>query len=122
MLRPYLFCHYRREHAYHSSQCTSPGTKIHPVNALFLRYLPDKQILVLSSLNTITKESAIVTMILGRTSPDPGFGPQVELSGRHTGGLLNLLGVGKTLPSKRITAEEAPPALLQVEPSLLRWE
>jgi hypothetical protein len=31
--------------------------------------------LVLRSLNTVTKESAIAAMILGRTSPDPGLGP-----------------------------------------------
>ena len=54
----------------------------------------------------------MVTMILGRTSPDPGFGPQVELSGGNAGGLLDLLGVGKTLPGERIAAEEAPPTLL----------
>jgi hypothetical protein len=52
----------------------------------------------------------------GRASPDPGFGPQIELSSGDAGGLLNLLGVGKALFGKRITSEEAPPALLQIEP------
>ena len=73
--------------------------------------------LVLSSLNAVTKESAIATMILGRASPDPGFGSQIELRGRDAGGLLDLLGVGKALPGERIAAEEAPPALLQVQPA-----
>jgi hypothetical protein len=54
---------------------------------------------------------------MARTSPDPGFGPQVELSGGNAGGLLDLLGVGKTLPGERIAAEEAPPTLLEVEQS-----
>src|SRR6266568_4531809 len=58
------------------------------------------RILVLSSLNTVTKEMAIVAMILGRTSPHPGLGPQVELSGRHASSLFDFLGIGKTLPSE----------------------
>ena len=39
------------------------------------------------------------------------------MSGRDASGLLNLLGIGKALPGERIAAEEAPPALLQVEPA-----
>ena len=58
-----------------------------------------------------------MAMILGGTSPDPGVGPQIELSGGHASSLRNLIGVGKTLPGKRITTEEAPPALLQIEPA-----
>jgi hypothetical protein len=73
--------------------------------------------LVLSSLNTVTKESAIEAMILGRTSPHPGVGPQVELSGRHASSLFDLFGIGKTLASQRIAAQEPPPALLQIEPA-----
>ena len=64
--------------------------------------------LVLSSLNTVTKESAIAAMILGRPTPDPRLGAPVELSGRHAGSLFDLLGVGEALPSKRIAAEEPP--------------
>ncbi len=52
-----------------------------------------------------------------RTSPNPRLGASIELCGSDTGGLLNLLGVSKTLPGERITAEEAPPALLQIEPT-----
>src|SRR5712692_5073365 len=73
--------------------------------------------LVLHSLKAVTEETPTVTWRLRRTSPDPGLGPQVELSGRDAGSLLNLLGIGKALPGERITAEEPPPALLQVEPA-----
>jgi hypothetical protein len=73
--------------------------------------------LLLRSLKTIRKETAIAAMILGRTAPDPRFGSPVELSGSDASGLRNLIGVGKTLSSQRIAAEEAPPALLQVEPA-----
>src|SRR5271157_2717405 len=72
---------------------------------------------MLRSLKAIRKEAAIVAMIFGKTSPDPWVGTPVELSGRHAGGLLNLIGIGKALPRKGISTEEAPPALLQVEPA-----
>jgi hypothetical protein len=72
---------------------------------------------VLHSLKAITKETPTVTRRLGRASPHPGFGSQIELSGRDTGSLFNLLGGGLALSSQRITPEEAPPALLQVQPA-----
>ena len=78
-------------------------------------------VLVLSSLNTITKESAIVAMVLRWAAPDPGLGAPVELCGGDTGGLFDLLGVGKTLSSQRIPPEKAPPALLQIEPARSCW-
>jgi hypothetical protein len=77
--------------------------------------------LVLRSLNAVTKESAVMAVILGRPSPDPGFGPPVELLGSDAGGLFNLIGISKALPSQRVAAEEAPPALLQIEPARSRW-
>jgi hypothetical protein len=77
---------------------------------------------VLRSLKAIRKDAAIVAMILGRTSPDPWVGSLVELSGRHASGLLNLIGIGKALPRKGISTEEAPPALLQIEKASLLWE
>ncbi len=58
-----------------------------------------------------------MAMILGRSTPDPRVGAPVELSGRDARGLLDLIRVGKALPSQRIAAKEAPPALLQVEPA-----
>lgn len=54
---------------------------------------------------------------LGRSSPDPGFGPMVELHRRHLHRSFNLISVGETLPSERIATEETPPPFLEVEPS-----
>jgi len=75
------------------------------------------QPLVLRSLKAIRKEPAVVAMVLGRPTPDPGLSPQVELPGGDAGGLLDLIGIGKALPSQSIAAEQAPPALLQVQPA-----
>ena len=68
--------------------------------------------LVLHSLKAVTEETPTVPRGLRRASPDPGLGPQVELSGRDARGLLDLFGIGKTLSSQGITAEEPPPTLL----------
>lgn len=76
--------------------------------------------LVLRSLNPVTKDTPIVAMILGRPSPDPGLSSMIELSGGDAGSLLDLARIGKALSSKRITTEEAPPAFLQVEPARSR--
>ena len=76
---------------------------------------------MLRSLNAVTKESAVVAVILGRPTPDPGFGSPIELIGGDAGGLLDLLGISEALPSKRVAAEEAPPALLQVQPAGSCW-
>ena len=73
--------------------------------------------LVLHSSKAIGKEATTIARRLGRPAPHPVFGPQVELSSRDTGGLLDLLGIGKTLSCQRITPEEAPPALLEIEPA-----
>ena len=54
---------------------------------------------------------------LGRPSPDPGLGTSIELCCRHAPGLIDLSWIGKALASQRITAEEPPPALLQIEPA-----
>src|SRR5260370_26125201 len=69
------------------------------------------------SSKAVTEESPTVTRRLRRASPDPGIGPQVELSGRHARSLFDLFGIGKTLSSQGIAAEEPPPALLQIEPA-----
>jgi hypothetical protein len=60
---------------------------------------------------------AIVAMILGRTSPDPWLGANIELSGGDASGLLNLIRVGETLSSQSVASEKTPPAFLQVEPA-----
>lgn len=54
---------------------------------------------------------------LRRPSPDPGFGSMVELDGGHLHGSLDLTGIGETLARQRIATEEAPPALLQIQPA-----
>jgi hypothetical protein len=64
--------------------------------------------LMLRSLNTITKEAPMTSRRLRRASPDPRLGSEIELSSRDTGSLFDLLGIGKTLASERITAEEPP--------------
>jgi hypothetical protein len=75
------------------------------------------QELLLRSLNAVTKNTPIMTMILGRATPDPGRGSPVELGRRDTRRLLALIGVSKTLASECIAAEEPPPAFLQVKPA-----
>lgn len=82
-----------------------------------IAYLYHKYHLVLRSSKAIGKETTIVAMVLGRTAPDPGVGSPVELSGGDASGLLNLIRVGKALPSKSISSEEAPPPFLQVQPT-----
>lgn len=72
---------------------------------------------MLRSLNPVTKETAIAAPRLGRPSPDPGFGPPIELSGGHACRLLDLVGIGKALPGEGIAAEESPPAFLEIEPT-----
>jgi hypothetical protein len=76
--------------------------------------------LVLSSLNAVTKDTSIVTPGLGRPSPDPGFGSPVELGCGHTGRLRDFLGIGKALAGEGITPEQAPPALLEIQPARSR--
>jgi hypothetical protein len=73
--------------------------------------------ILLHSLKAITKEATVVAMVLWRPTPDPRFGSPVELSRRDASGLLNFIGIGKALPSQGIASEEAPPALLQVQPT-----
>ena len=77
----------------------------------------DKLPVMLRSLKAITKETSAVPRRLWRSTPDPGFSAQVELRRCDAGGLLDLFGIGKTLPCKRIAAEEPPPTLLQIQPA-----
>jgi len=77
---------------------------------------------MLSSLNAVIKETSTVPWRLWRASPDPRLSSEIELSGRHAGGLLDLLGRGLALPSQGIAAEEPPPALLQIEEASPLWE
>ena len=52
------------------------------------------QPLLLRSLKAIRKEATRVARILGRAAPNPGIGSPIQLSGRDTRGLLNLIGPG----------------------------
>jgi hypothetical protein len=67
--------------------------------------------LLLSSLNAVTKKTATVSRGLGRASPHPGCGSEIELSGGDAGGLLDPLGIGEALSSQGIAAQETPPPL-----------
>ena len=58
-----------------------------------------------------------VTARFGRPSPDPGLGSVVELLGRHQHRAFNLIGIGKALARESITTEQAPPPLLEIEPT-----
>lgn len=53
----------------------------------------------------------------GRPSPDPGFGPSIELLRGHTPGQIDFTRVGKALAREGITTEEPPPPLLQIQPT-----
>ncbi len=55
-------------------------------------------ILLLRSLNPVTKKAATMATDFGRATPDPGLGASIELSGGHARGLFALVGIGKTLP------------------------
>ena len=72
---------------------------------------------MLRSLNPVTKGPAPVAMGRRRSSPDPRFGPRVELRGGHTPGQIDLTWIGKTLTSKRVATKDPPPALLQIQPA-----
>ena len=112
MVRPYAIARVARN----EQQLHTVGMHFGLVSHTFC-VPPSKHNLLLRSLKAIRKEAAVVAMILGRTSPEPWVGSSVELSCRNAGGLLKLIGIGKALPRKGITTEEAPPALLQVEPA-----
>jgi len=67
-------------------------------------------LLVLRSLNAVTKESSVMAVILGRSTPDPGLGAPIQLLGSHTGGLFDLFGIGKTLAGQCIATKQTPTA------------
>ena len=52
-----------------------------------------------------------------RTAPDPGMGAPIELASGYTSGEGDLRTVGETLARVGRSAQEAPPALDQVEPT-----
>lgn len=98
-----------------SCSCTSDGYMLMIVALVRIFSLVMR--LLLRSLKAIRKEATIVAVILGRSTPDPGVGAVVKLSGHDARGLLDLISVGKTLSSQRIATEEAPLAFLEVQPA-----
>ena len=54
---------------------------------------------------------------LGRPSPHPRLGSVVELRSGNLHRSLDLTGIRKALTSEGIATEQAPPALLQIEPT-----
>src|SRR5690348_11579892 len=73
--------------------------------------------LVQRSLKDVYKASAVGTVLGLGSSPDPGPGAGVELGGGHPGGVGDLIRVGEVLPGQRLTPEDPPPWLLQVQPA-----
>src|SRR6266480_5226944 len=73
--------------------------------------------LVLRSSKDVHEASAVGAWFGLGSSPDPGLGARVELGGGDLGGACDLVGVGEGLPGQRLTAEDPPPALLQVQPA-----
>src|SRR5258708_7030842 len=52
-----------------------------------------------------------------RTAPDPGMGAAIELASRHARGESDLGAISETLAGVGSTAQEAPPAFDEIEPS-----
>jgi hypothetical protein len=82
---------------------------------------PRAHVLLLCSLNAVTKETATVTRSFRRSSPDPRLGPTVQLHGGDAGSSLNFFGISERLTSQRITAIESPPAFLHIQPACPLW-
>src|SRR5258706_3951296 len=74
-------------------------------------------VLVLHSSKAVDKATTKHAVRRWWAAPDPGFGPGIEVFGRHPCCQIELLGVGEGLAGERLAAEEAPPAFLQVQPA-----
>jgi hypothetical protein len=55
-------------------------------------------------------------MRLGQPSPDPGLGVAIEMLGRHTGYVGNVVIIGQGLSGESFAPKDPPPLLDQVEP------
>src|SRR5512144_3393915 len=73
--------------------------------------------LVLRSSKAVLKAASESAGRWGGAAPDPGFGAGVELGGGDPGGVVDLVRVGEGLAGQGGLAEQAPPALLKVEPA-----
>jgi hypothetical protein len=75
---------------------------------------------MLHSLKAITKEPMQLAVGARWSSPHPGLGAVIELLGGHPPRLVDLARIGKALPSEGLPPKQAPPPLLQVEPTRSR--
>ena len=73
--------------------------------------------LVLRSLKPIRKTAREIATGSRWPSPHPGLGAVVELLGGDSPRLLDLGRIRKALARQGVTTEEAPPALLQIQPA-----
>src|SRR6266545_2809492 len=73
--------------------------------------------LMLRSSKVINESSPSVAWGRWYAAPHPRAGAGIEPTGRHPGREGDLARVGEGLPGQRLTAEQPPPALLQVEPA-----
>src|SRR5262249_39387129 len=87
-----------------------------------VRLLSVAVVLVLQSSKAVDETATQHAACWRWASPDPGFGPGVEVVGRHSCRQIDLLGVGKGLASERLATEEPPPTFLQVQPAGPRRE
>src|SRR6266508_4076450 len=82
-----------------------------------LRHPRRQDRLVLRSSKVINESSPSVAWGRWYAAPHPRAGAGIEPTGRHPGREGDLARVGEGLPGQRLTAEQPPPALLQVEPA-----
>src|SRR5258708_19264839 len=68
------------------------------------------------SSKAVPEPAAELAVFLGRTSPDPGTGMGIELTGGHPHGQGDLLPIGEALAGEGGATEQAPPAFDEVEP------
>jgi len=101
----------------HPGQTCSYEYDFGSTTELTLQVISEREVLVLYSSKAVTKETMQMASCFGRPSPDPRFGSPIELRRGYLHRLFDLIGIGKTLSSKGIASEEAPPALLQIEPT-----
>jgi hypothetical protein len=77
----------------------------------------DVPIAIVLHMTRLAKRGVEMAPGFWRSSPDPGFGPVIELRRRHLHGLLDLISIGEALPGEGITTEETPPTFLEIKPA-----
>jgi hypothetical protein len=69
------------------------------------------------SSKTVDEVATQMAMWRSRAAPDPGMGATIELLSGHAGGEGDLGAIGEALTCIGRSAQEAPPALDQIQPS-----